>query len=182
LQRNFLRRGYDRRTVVQEKRFEMSKLNRVLIPASAVLLGAVSIALAQNAPPSPEKQADKAVETRQGLFNVQAFVFGPVGAMLKGAAPVDAALVQKEAGRLQVTSSMITEMFKFDTRKFQTHTKAKEKVWTEQADFAKKADDLHEAAVALEAAAKKGEKSGILDAAGKVGNACKACHDEYREK
>jgi len=49
-------------------------------------------------------------------------------------------------------------------------------------DFAKKANDLHEAAVALEAAGKKADKSGILDAAGKVGNACKACHDEYREK
>jgi cytochrome c556 len=119
---------------------------------------------------------------RQGLFNVQAFVFGPVGAMLKGASPVDAALVQKEALRLQVTSSMITEMFKVDTRKFQTHTHAKDKIWDSQADFTKKADDLHEAAMTLEAAAKKGEKSGILDAAGKVGNACKACHDEYREK
>jgi len=160
----------------------MSKLTRVPVPALAVLLGAISIALAQTAPPSPEKQADKAVETRQGLFNVQAFVFGPVGAMLKGAVPVDAALVQKEAARLQVTSSMITEMFKLDTRKFQTHTKAKEKIWNDQTDFAKKADDLHDAAAALEAAAKKGDKSGILDAAGKVGDACKACHEEYREK
>jgi hypothetical protein len=70
-----------------------------------VLLGAaISVAVAQNAPPSPEKRAGKAVEVRQGLFNVQAF--GPVGA---------------------------------DTRKFQTHTKAKEKVWTDSADFAKKA-------------------------------------------
>jgi cytochrome c556 len=77
---------------------------------------------------------------------------------------------------------MITEMFKFDTRKFQTHTQAKEKIWNDQADFAKKADDLHDAAAALEAAAKRGDKSGILDAAGKVGNACKACHEEYREK
>jgi cytochrome c556 len=160
----------------------MSKLTRVLLPAAAALLGAISIAVAQNAPPSPEKQADKAVETRQGLFNVQAFAFGPVGAMLKGTAPVDAALVQKEAARLQVTSSMITEMFKFDTRKFQTHTQAKEKIWSNPADFAKKADDLHDAAAALEAAAKKGDKPGILEAAGKVGNACKACHEEYREK
>lgn len=162
----------------------MCKLNRVLLllPSSAVLLGAVSFALAQNAPPSPEKQADKAVETRQGLFNVQAFVFAPVGAMLKGTAPVDATLVQKEATRLQVTSSMIPEMFKLDTRKFQTHTHAKDKIWDSQADFSKKANDLHEAAVALEAAARNGGKPGILDAAGKVGNACKACHDEYREK
>ena len=160
----------------------MFELHRALIPASAVLLGAVSIALAQNGPPSPEKQAEKTVETRQGLFNVQAFVFGPVGAMLKGSIPLDAALVQKEAARLQVTSSMITEMFKVDTRKFQTHTHAKDKIWDSQADFTKKADDLHEAAMTLEAAAKKGERSGILDAAGKVGNACKACHDEYRDK
>ena len=164
----------------------MLKLINVLAPASALLIATLSItgaiAVAQNAPPSPEKQAEKAVEIRQGLFNVQAFAFGPVGAMLKGAAPVDAALVQKEATRVQMTSSMITEVFKLDTRKFQTKTKAKDKVWSDQEDFAKKANDLHEAAVALEAAGKKGDKSGILDAAGKVGNACKACHDEYREK
>jgi cytochrome c556 len=182
LQGNFSRGRYDRCTVPAKKRFEMSKLTRVLVTASAVLVGTISIAVAQNAPPSPEKQAAKAVEIRQGLFNVQGFAFGPVGAMLKGGAPVDAALVQKEAARLQVTSSMITEVFKFDTRKFQVKTAAKEKIWTEQADFAKKADDLHDAAAALEAAAKKGDKNGILDAAGKVGNACKACHDEYREK
>jgi cytochrome c556 len=160
----------------------MLKLINVLAPASAVLIATFSIAVAQNAPPSPQKQADKAVEIRQGLFNVQAFAFGPVGAMLKGAAPVDAALVQKEAARVQMTSSMIPEVFKLDTRKFQTKTHAKDKVWSDQADFTKKANDLHEAAVALEAAGKKGDKSGILDAAGKVGNACKACHDEYREK
>jgi len=164
----------------------MLKLINVLAPASAMLIATLSItgvvAVAQNAPPSPEKQAEKAVEIRQGLFNVQSFAFGPVGAMLKGAAPVDAALVQKEAARVQMTSSMITEVFKLDTRKFQTRTKAKDKVWTDPQDFAKKANDLHEAAVALEAAGKKADKSGILDAAGKVGNACKACHDEYREK
>jgi cytochrome c556 len=147
-----------------------------------MFIAAVSIAVAQNAPPTPEKQAEKAVETRQGLFNVQAFAFGPVGAMLKGTAPVDAAVVQKEAARLQVTSSMITEMFQLDTRKFKTHTQAKDSIWTDQADFGKKADDLHNTAVALEAAAKKGDKSAILDAAGKVGNACKACHEEYRQK
>ncbi len=159
----------------------MLKLINVLAPASAMLIATLSVAVAQNAPPSPEKQAEKAVEIRQGLFNVQSFAFGPVGAMLKGA-PVDAALVQKEAARVQMTSSMITEVFKLDTRKFQTRTKAKDKVWTDQEDFAKKASDLHEAAVALEAAGKKGDKSGILDAAAKVGNACKACHEEYREK
>ncbi|MBS0418446.1 MAG: cytochrome c [Proteobacteria bacterium] len=160
----------------------MLKLINVLAPASATLMATLSVAVAQNAPPSPEKQAEKAVEIRQGLFNVQGFAFGPVGAMLKGAAPVDAALVQKEAARVQMTSSMITEVFKLDTRKFQTRTKAKDKIWTDQQDFAQKANDLHEAAVVLEAAARKGDKSGILDAAGKVGNACKACHDEYREK
>jgi cytochrome c556 len=36
--------------------------------------------------------------------------------------------------------------------------------------------------MAREAAAKKDDKSGILDAAGKVRDACKACHDEYGEK
>lgn len=105
----------------------------------------------------------------------------PVGAMLKGA-PVDAAFAQKEAARIQMTAGMIPEVFQFDTRKFKVTTKARETVWGKKSDFDKKASDLQTAAATLEMAAKKAVSSGILEAAEKVGNACKACHDDFREK
>ena len=157
---------------------------RMLTLASAVVLTAGSVGLAEapgGPPPTPEQQAEKAVKTRQGLFELQGFTFGPVGAMLKGA-PLDATLVQKEAARLRVEAGLIPEVFQLDTREFQVTNKAREAIWTNKPAFDKKADDLQAAAAALEAAAQKGERSAILDAASKVGGACKSCHEDFREK
>jgi cytochrome c556 len=144
-------------------------------------VAAFSVAMAQNPPPTPEQQAENATKTRQGLFDVQAFSFAPVGAMLKGA-PFDAAVAQKAAQRIQFTSSMIPDVFQNDTRKFQVKTKAREGIWTNKSDFEAKAHDLTTAAEALETAAKGGDKGATLKAAGAVGKACGACHDQFREK
>jgi cytochrome c556 len=154
---------------------------RMLGMAAASVLTVVSVVSAQTPPQTPQQQAEKAVKTRQGLFDVQAFAFGPVGAMLKGA-PVDAPVAQKEAARIQMTAGMIPEVFQLDTRKFKVTTKARETIWGKKSDFDQKASDLQTAAANLEMAAKKGVSSGILEAAEKVGGACKACHDDFREK
>lgn len=142
---------------------------------------AVSAAIAQPAPPTPEQQAQNAVKVRKALFDVQAFSFGPVGGMLRGA-PFDAAVVQKAAERVQFTGGLIAEVFANDTRKFQVETKAREGIWTNKSDFDAKAKDLVDAAAALEAAAKTGDKAATLKAAQAVGKACGACHDQFREK
>src|SRR5690242_10630760 len=106
--------------------------SKLVLGLSLLLSGGLATAsLAQNGPPTPQQQAEKAVKTRQGLFEVQGFAFGPVAAMLKDA-PFDAAVAQKEAARLQITASMISEVFQFDTRKFSVASKAKDTVWTEQ--------------------------------------------------
>ena len=78
---------------------------------------------------------------------------------------------------------MIPDVFQTDTRKFTTlKTKAQDGIWTNQADFTAKADDLGKAAAALGDAAKSGDKGTTLKAAGAVGKACGACHDNYRNK
>jgi cytochrome c556 len=143
---------------------------------------AVSVSRAQvGSPPTPQQEAEKAVKTRQGLFDVQAFAFGPVGAMLKGA-PFDAATAQKAGARVAMTAGLIPEVFKLDTRKFQVQTKARESIWTQSTDFAKKASDLENAARQLESIAKSGDRAAVLKAAEAVGQACKSCHDDFREK
>jgi cytochrome c556 len=158
----------------------MNRANFLSFVTAASLAG-FSASEAQMGPPTPEQQAESAVKTRQGLFDVQAFAFGPVGSMLRDA-PFDAAVAQKEAARLQVTSAMITEVFQLDTRKFHVTTKARENIWTQQADFSTRANDLQAAAKELEAAAKKGDKTVTLAAATAVGKACKSCHDDFRDK
>jgi cytochrome c556 len=158
-------------------------MNRISIAAITMLcsVAALRASVAQMGPQTPEQEAEKAVKTRQGLFDVQAFAFGPVGAMLKGA-PYDAALVQKEAARVQMTAGLIHEVFVFDSRKFQVKTKAREIIWTQKSDFDKKATDLQTTAAKLESVAKIGDQAAVLKAVEAVGQSCKSCHDDYRDK
>ena len=159
----------------------MNGFTRIGLAAVGSLIVAQA-AMAQGAPPTPEQKAAAAVLTRQGLFKIQAFVFGPVGGMLRGA-PFDAAVVQKAAERLEVTGGLIPEVFAQDTHTYTgTPTKAREGIWTNKSDFDGKANDLVKAAADLETAAKSGDKAATLKAAGAVGKSCGACHDQFRDK
>jgi cytochrome c556 len=150
---------------------------------AACALASVSTVIAQDAgPPTPEQLAEQATLTRQGLLKVVGWQFGPVGGMLRNKVPFDAAVVQKSAGHVKVLAGMLPDAFQSDTHKATVKTKAKENIWTNQADFASKADDLQKAAAALEDAAKGGDKAATMKAAAAVGKACGACHDNYREK
>jgi len=146
-----------------------------LAPAAAVL--------AQDAPQTPEQQAEQVVLTRQGLLKVMGHYMAPLGAMLKNKMPFDAATAGKSATHIAELGSMIPDVFATDVRgKTSVKTKAQDGIWTNQADFKAKADDLVKAAQALQEAAKGGEKGPTLKAAGAVGKACGACHDNYRNK
>jgi len=146
---------------------------------SAALL---STAVAQTAPPTPEEQATAAAETRQGLFKLMGFHMDPMAAMLRKRVPFDAAQVQKAATRIEALAPIIPDVFKFDTRKSQVKTKAREGIWNSQADFNAKADELAKAAAALSAAAKGGDQGATMKAIGAVGKACGNCHDNFRDK
>lgn len=160
-------------------------MNR-LVKSSLIALCAlapVSAALAQEAGPSPEQQTEQAIVTRQGLLKVLGFYMGPLGGMLKNKVPFDAAKATTSATHIAQLGSMIPDVFQFDTRKNTTvKTKAQDGIWTNQADFASKADDLVKAANALVEAAKSGDKATTLKAAGAVGKSCGACHDKYKNK
>jgi cytochrome c556 len=147
-------------------------------------LAPVAAVLAQDAgPPTPEQVADQAVLTRQGLLKVMSLYMAPVGGMLKNKVPFDAAVVTKSATHIGELGTMIPDVFTMDTRnKATVKTKAQDGIWTNQADFKAKADDLVKAAMALQEAAKGGDKDATLKAAGAVGKSCGACHDNFRNK
>jgi cytochrome c556 len=164
--------------IFRMKRFAKSSL------IALCALAPVTAILAQEAgPQTPEQQAEQAVLTRQGLLKVMGMYMGPLGAMLKNKMPFDAAAAGKSAQHIGELGGMIPDVFAFDTRnKTSAKTKAQDGIWTNQADFKAKADDLVKAAAALQEAAKGGEKGATLKAAGAVGKACGACHDNYRNK
>ncbi len=164
----------------------MNGITRIGIAAVGSMILA-SAAMAQGAPAggapaqTPEQKAEATVLTRQGLFKVQSFAFGPVGGMLRGA-PFDAAAAAKAAARVQVTAAMIPEVFATDTHTFGTiKTRAREGIWTNKSDFDSKANDLVKAAADLEAAAKTGDKDKTIAAARAVGKGCSGCHDQFRD-
>jgi len=144
-------------------------------------LAMASVSMAQSGPQSPQQQAEQAVKLRKAVFDVQSFSFGPVVGMLKGG-PFSAAAAVTAGERIEMTSSMIPEVFKFDTSKFNVKTRARTGIWTNMADFVNDAQNLHDAAENLVAAAKTGDKPMTMQAAVQVGKACGKCHDSYRLK
>jgi cytochrome c556 len=160
-------------------------MKRLMTLGLAAALTAASFATiaAEPAPPSPEQVANNAITTRQGVFKLISYNFGPIGGMMRQRVPFDAALVAKNSARIEVLAGMIAELHQNDTRKAGTaKTAALDAVWTGSADFKAKADDLVKASAALTAAAKGGDQKATLDAAGAVGKACGSCHDSYRAK
>jgi cytochrome c556 len=161
--------------------FRMKRFAKLSIIALCALTPVAAV-VAQEAP-TPEQQAEAAVLTRQGLLKVMGMYMAPLGGMLKNKVPFDAAVAAKSATHIAELGGMIPDVFTPDTRnKTSAKTKAQDGVWTNQADFKAKADDLVKAATALQEAAKGGDKGATLKAAGAVGKACGACHDNYRNK
>ena len=153
----------------------VSKLRWVALCSLAV----VSVCHPQNAPTTPDGQAQAAVKYRKALFDVQEYAYLPMKAFLRGAS-FDAMAAETVAERLEVTSSMIPGLFKLDTRKFHVTTRALDGIWTDMSDFQQKALELHQAAMSLDMAAKSGDADATKRAAVGVGKACGACHDKFR--
>jgi cytochrome c556 len=165
-----------------------SLLKPHLVKFGLVALGVLVTARAVHAqdvstPATPEEAMQKAIDTRQSVFKLIDFNWQPVALWMKKKAQFDAASVQKTADRLAALAPMIPDVFAADTRKLaNAKTKAREGIWTNQADFKAKADALAMAAQEMGAAAKSGDQKATLKAAFGVGKACSGCHDNYRDK
>jgi cytochrome c556 len=161
----------------------MNCLSRVGVAAALAAMSAVAVSQGAGGPPNPEAQAKSAIEARQGLFKVINSQMGPIGGMLRNQREFDAALVAKNATRIQTLAEIIPELHGLDTRQFKTiKTGALEGIWASQADFKAKADALAKAAGDTATVAKTGDKANTLKAAAEIGKACGACHDNFRAK
>jgi cytochrome c556 len=160
-------------------------MNRVskLGLAAMCSVAAISVVIAQGGPPpSPQQRADNAVKVRQSLFEVQNFAFQQSIAMLRGAAPFNAQTAETTAKRVEMTTSMIPDVFKFDTRMYKVNTKARDDIWANMADFQQKAQAANMAAQNLEMVAMSGDAGMTKAAIGALGKACGNCHDQFKNK
>ena len=141
--------------------------------ALAALGGASLEALAQAKP-------DVLVKQRQAAMTLQGKYLGPIGAMMKGAAPYNADTVALNATFLENLSRMPWDGFQPSTQG--EKSKAKPEIYKEPAKF-KAAYELLEAETAkLGAAARAKNEAGVRASFGGVAKACGDCHDAFREK
>ncbi|MBS0583869.1 MAG: cytochrome c [Proteobacteria bacterium] len=146
--------------------------SRLLAAASALTLCALAFAHDNTKP-------DDAIEYRQGLMTVIGWNFGPLGAMVKGKHPFDAADFAKHSGRIANLSDQLLEGFTKGSDKGKTE--AKSEIWANWDDFQSKAKDLDTQAKLLAEVAKANDEARDKEQFKKVAEACKACHDKYKK-
>ena len=153
----------------------MSTIRNIMVASTCALFISTPVAAQMS-----EKQASNAVEFRQSIFQLVKSNIGPLGAMAKGKAPIDEAVIAKNAMRMEQLSLMISDYFVADTRGSGVKTHALDKVWENTADFAQKTKDLTQATQALQAIIANKDTSNYGKGIAAVGATCKACHDDYK--
>ena len=148
---------------------------KLLTAALAVAaLGGASLEVLAQAKP------DVLVKQRQAAMTLQGKYLGPIGAMMKGAAPYNADIVARNATFLENLSRMPWDGFDASTQG--EKSKARADIYKEPAKF-KAAYELLEAETAkLGAAARAMNEAGVRASFGGVAKACGSCHDAFREK
>ena len=150
-----------------------------LVIIAVIMVISSSSLLAKQA--QSEKQAKEAVEFRQSVFKLVKSNVGALGGMARDKVAFDAAVVEKNSHRLAQLSKMIPDYFVVNTSSFDMQTEALPKIWDNMDDFTSKANNFHEAAMALHETAKTGDEGNTKKAIGNLFKTCKSCHDEYKK-
>lgn len=141
--------------------------------ALALGAGVVTTAFAQAKP-------DVLVAQRQAAMKLQGKYLGPIGAMMKGAAPYNADVVALNATFLENLARMPWDGFQPNTSGVKSD--AKPEIYTDMAKFRAAADTLEAETAKLGAAARAKNEAGVRASFGGVAKACGSCHDDFRVK
>ncbi|QFT63232.1 cytochrome c [Roseivivax sp. THAF30] len=141
----------------------------------------VAAAIAALAVPAVAQEFDGQLKARQGQFRILAINLGILGDMAKGETEYDAEAAQASADSIHAVS-MINQGPLWPEGSSEADldgTRAKVEIWENFDDFASKWSDLAAPATNLQEVAATGQEA-LGPALGQLGNACSACHDEYR--
>ena len=153
----------------------MKRSIKMVLAASALVAFGAAEAQAQQAKP------EEVLALRKGVYQVIRASFGPLAGFADGKVQLDAAKAQLLGTRLAAVAPMAAEVFPTDSD-FVAGSKAKPEIWSKPADFKAKMDAFQTAAAKLADAAKAGNLEAVKAAVPDVGKACKACHEDFREK
>lgn len=149
-------------------------MKRLLVATAATLIALVSLPAA-----AQFQKPEDAIKYRQSALTVMANHLGRIGAMAKGTVPFDAGAAAANAQIVVTMSKLPWVAFAEGTDKGMPN-RAKPEIWSNNAKFKAAAEKMQEEMVKLDAAAKTGNFDSVKAAAGAVGGACKACHDDFR--
>jgi len=126
------------------------------------------------------QKAEDAIKYRQGVFRVIGWNFGSMAAMAKDKKPYDAEEFARNAEIVAFMSKLPLEGFTPGSES--GDTRAKPDIWLNMDDFKAKLEKMQQEVAALAKVAKNGDLATSKAQLGEAGQACKACHDKYREK
>jgi cytochrome c556 len=145
-------------------------MKRLAVIAAVVLVGAAGIASAQE--PS-------VIELRQTAMDLTLGDFAGINAAV--AAKTDVKKLEAPATAIQRWARLIPAMFPKGSETG-NNTKALPAIWSDNAGFVKDAAALQDAAGKLVTAAKAGDEAAVGPAIKAIGQACGACHHDYRAR
>lgn len=152
----------------------MRKTYQVATATMLFLMSTIAIA---------EGPHDKAIEARQAMFKLYSYSMGTLGAMAKGKMDYDAELAQEMADNLNAAVNLGQSTFwpqgSDNANPENAKTRALPAIWEKYPAIVEKSEALQTAAADLAANA-GGGLDALKGSMGSVGEACKACHDDYR--
>jgi cytochrome c556 len=129
-----------------------------------------------------DKALAAAVKARQSHMQLYSFNLGALGAMAKGEVEYDAATAQGAADNLVTVATLNQQGYWLpgtDSDAME-NSRALPAIWGADSNAQKLGMDLAEAAASMQAVAGS-DLAGLQGAMKAVGDACSACHEDYRK-
>lgn len=127
-----------------------------------------------------QMKPEDAIKLRQSAMKLIGYNFGSIGAMVNDKKPYNKDEAIRNATRVEQLSGHPWEFFVAGSDKGET--KAKAEIFKETDKFKAAGDKLQAEAAKLEQVAKTGDLAALKTQFGATAQACKNCHDNFREK
>jgi cytochrome c556 len=127
-----------------------------------------------------QMKPEDAIKLRQSAMKLIGYNFGSIGAMVNDKKPYNKDEAIRNATHLDGLVSQPWEFFVAGSDKGET--KAKGEIWKEADKFKAAGEKLQAEMGKLAQVAKGGDLAALKTQFGATGQACKGCHDNYREK
>jgi cytochrome c556 len=152
----------------------MSQMQMQRPAMAALLLAALALPAS-----SQQMKAENQVKYRRAAYQLMNLNFGSLEAMVENKKPFNHDEAARNAEFVAMLATVPKAFFGEGTDK---DTRAKPEIWKNRADFDSKMDKMASEAAKLPAVVKAGDMGAFRKQVHDVGEACKACHDEYRAK